>query len=144
MPRIRKNSFIALAFYVQLINPSTLFAGTEQYGPIRQIREVAKFVGVFKSKVWSSGFIRSSEITFFMNDSNQIVGNFWYKEESGPVKGLLSNCISNNANRKIICKWSDKYGTGVANLDFSPDYTSFKGRWNKKGSSKTYPWTGNR
>ena len=144
MPRIRKFQSIVLVLYIKFVISSPLFAGTEQDGPIRHIKEVVKFVGVFKSKVWSGGTILPGETTFIMNDSNQIVGHFWYKEKKGPIKGLLSNCVRNNVARKIICKWSDKYGTGVANLDFSSDYSSFTGRWNLKGNTSTFPWTGKR
>ena len=102
------------------------------------------FAGRYRSKVYSDGKLQPGAVQFRIDATGNISGWFSYKEGGGVVKGRLSGCSYMSVLRKIICTWTDKYGSGMTNLDFSRDFTEFHGVWNAKGSSSTYPWHGRR
>jgi len=68
-------------------------------------------------------------------------GKYFMSEQDEIIVGNLSNCY-NNSGDILTCQWRDKYGTGGVDFIFTPDYTSFNGRWSINGKEGAYKWSG--
>lgn len=75
------------------------------------------------------------------NSDNVAVGKYFMSESESIVIGELSACY-NNLGNVLTCQWRDKYGKGGVDLIFTPDYSSFNGRWSITGKEGAYKWSG--
>lgn len=79
--------------------------------------------------------------TFFLNESDQIVGKYAMGEEAGLEVGELSN-LRMDGSYTVLFDWKDKYGRGVLRILFSSNYKMFYGLWGKTESETFFPWNG--
>ena len=68
-------------------------------------------------------------------------GKYQMSESDEIVIGTLSGCYNNTGN-VLTCQWRDKYGMGGVDFIFTPDYSSFNGRWSISGKEGAYKWYG--
>lgn len=102
----------------------------------------AKLVGTYKGMI-ASGILDAPGITRFSQDADgKISGTYEYADEHNVTSfGTLKDCKL-VSERNLHCQWTDKYGTGDLKITFDAYPTKFKGAWNLKGESITYPWSG--
>jgi hypothetical protein len=72
-----------------------------------------------------------------------LVGSVTPGKKNEIVLGNISSCNSLE-ERKVLCEWHDRNGTGFVELSFSEKFDGFKGRWRMKGEEKWFSWTGSR
>jgi len=72
---------------------------------------------------------------------NADAGKYQMSESDEIVIGELSDCYNNTGN-VLTCQWRDKYGMGGVDFIFTPDYSSFNGRWSISGKEGAYKWYG--
>jgi hypothetical protein len=72
-----------------------------------------------------------------------LVGSVTPGKKNEIVLGNISSCDS-VGERKVLCEWHDRNGTGYVELSFSEKFDGFKGRWRMKGEEKWSSWTGSR
>lgn len=68
-------------------------------------------------------------------------GEYFMSEIDGIVTGELTDCYNRTSNT-LTCQWLDKYGMGGVEFIFTPDYSSFNGRWSISGKEGAYKWSG--
>lgn len=68
-------------------------------------------------------------------------GSYFMSEIDGIVTGELTSCYNNTGNI-LTCQWRDKYGFGGVEFMFTPDFSSFNGRWSISGKEGAYKWSG--
>lgn len=73
--------------------------------------------------------------------SNADAGEYFMSEIDGIVTGEITDCYNSTGNI-LTCQWRDKYGFGGVEFIFTPDYSSFNGRWSISGKEGAYKWSG--
>ena len=106
--------------------------------------ETGRFVGVYDGQIFSSGSNRPGATALRPAADGALAGDYSFTEPSGEVmKGELRDCRA--TRRKLVCRWSDVYGVGDLEMDFSADLASFRGRWRADDAKARWnPWTGRR
>lgn len=85
----------------------------------------------------------------FLGDNGALIGSLALIGSVTPGKkneivlGQISSCNSVE-ERKVLCQWHDRNGTGYVELSFSEKFDGFKGRWRMKGEENWFSWTGSR
>jgi hypothetical protein len=74
-------------------------------------------------------------------NNNADKGKYFMSEIDGIVTGELTDCYNSTGNI-LTCQWRDKYGMGGVDFMFTPDYSSFNGRWSISGKEGAYKWSG--
>lgn len=75
------------------------------------------------------------------NSDDVVAGKYFMNEQDEIIVGKISGCYNNTGN-VLTCQWRDKYGTGGVDFIFTPDYSSFNGRWSIIGKEGAYKWSG--
>jgi len=101
-----------------------------------------RILGTYQGEIWSSGKAMPGSTRFSLNKMGQTIGTYTYVERAVEVHGKLFNCLEKTQKLKLVCKWKDKYGIGMLEMDFSNDFTRFDGYWKADGSSIFFPWNG--
>ena len=96
--------------------------------------------GVYKGVIWSGGEYAGAT-TFSVHPDNSISGVYTFHNN---LKGTLSGCKrkADITRHNLRCTWKDKYGSGILDIKFSKDYSSFSGNWFLSGENEKYPWNG--
>ena len=119
---------------------------TEDLGASSKIRVVEKrtrlgrYLGSIESSNEFLPIITTLKSTSSINDDVGS-GKYIMSEQEDIVRGEVFDCY-NNAGNALTCKWRDKYGMGGVDFIFTPDYSSFSGRWSINGTDGTYKWSG--
>jgi len=66
---------------------------------------------------------------------------FFVEADERVIEGFIFDCnwLSDNL---LKCQWKDLYGKGLVDFEFSPDRSSFNGRWYKEYRAVGGPWNG--
>lgn len=82
-------------------------------------------------------------ITTFTLSGGRLSGTYQVDEENGAYTGTLSNIIFDDS-RTISMEWTDKFGEGLAFMEFTRDFSSFNGEWTDKDGQNPLPWRGSK
>jgi hypothetical protein len=101
--------------------------------------------GVYKGEIGGGGGRIYPGVTEFTQDSDgKIIGKYRVEVPYDIVTGELYHCTEKLETRQVICRFNDKYGSGVVDLLFSKEFNSFSGL----GTDDSFPdkilWNGKR
>lgn len=68
-------------------------------------------------------------------------GKYFMSERDAIINGEIFDCYNNTGN-VLTCQWRDKYGMGGVDFIFTPNYSTFNGRWSVNGAEGAYKWSG--
>lgn len=107
-------------------------------------QDAQRFVGVFDGSIFSSGSHRPGATSLRPTADGRLVGDYSFTEPGGEVTtGELAECRAQA--RRLSCRWADPYGVGDLEMEFSPDYAAFRGRWRADNARGRWnPWSGRR
>jgi len=101
--------------------------------------------GVYKGEIGGGGRIYPGVTEFTQDSDGKIIGKYKVEVPYDIVTGELNSCTEKLETRQIICRFNDKYGTGVVDLLFSKDFNSFSGLSNNDSyPDNKDPWNGER
>lgn len=93
--------------------------------------------GTYVGEVHSQ--VPSTVITTFYPEPVQApqpaYGSYQFAEGRHWVSGTLTHCKMQTEKRAIVCEWQDKYGRGIFEAIFDPQYSSFNGSFGSFCSS---------
>lgn len=112
--------------------------------PVQGINWSKSIVGRYISEISTGKKSLPGVTKFQLNNNGKLTGSYSYKEESGTTHGKLSQCTEIKKKHVLICKWKDKYGTGMLEMNFSNDYKNFQGAWFVIRPAASLPWNGRR
>ena len=98
----------------------------------------------YSGEIWSSGKAMPALTAFSLSSSGELSGTYAYFEPEEIVKGELFDCLSKGPEVRLVCKWRDRYGTGVLDVVFADDLSGFSGHWRADDSTMHAPWNGRR
>ncbi len=98
-------------------------------------------LGDFQGTLRSSGQSLQVQTSFFQEDSGQVSGTYVMYEEDGEIEGTLSE-FQWEDRFVVLCRWTDKYGTGWLRMLFSGYYDSFSGYWGLEEDTTDQEWSG--
>jgi hypothetical protein len=103
--------------------------------------------GRFCGEMISSGDYQDVETLLNVDRDGRIAGSYELDEPDGRVEGTLTEKDPGAGTSRTLV-WTDKYGTGLLDLEFSDDYRGFKGRWsgsnNGRFDAPSHSWNGTR
>jgi hypothetical protein len=99
--------------------------------------------GTYNGEVFNGNDMDPVVTTFTLEPSGRLTGFYEVEEENGAYKGTLSNIIFDDV-RTISMEWTDKFGEGLAVMEFSSDFSSFVGEWTNKDGENPLPWRGSK
>jgi len=103
--------------------------------------------GRYCGEMISSGDYRDVETLLNIDKSGRIVGTYLAGDPAGRLEGTLAERDGSTGTSRALV-WTDKYGTGILNLDFSDDFGQFKGSWGAlrdgKFEAASHSWNGAR
>ncbi|PSH63614.1 hypothetical protein CU103_15285 [Phyllobacterium sophorae] len=103
--------------------------------------------GRFCGEVISSGDYQDVETMLNVDKDGRITGTYELDEPDGRVEGTVTEKEPGTGTSRTLV-WTDKYGTGLLELDFSDDYKEFKARWggsnNGRFDAASHTWNGTR
>jgi hypothetical protein len=74
-----------------------------------------------------------------------LVGSVTPGQKNELVFGNISSCKSVDVEeRKVLCEWNDRNGSGYVEFSFSEKFDKFQGKWRMKGEDKWFSWTGSK
>lgn len=97
----------------------------------------------YSGEIWS-GKAMPALTAFSLNRSGELSGTYAYAEPKEIVKGELFDCLRKGPEKRLVCKWKDRYGTGVLDVVFADDLSGFSGHWRADNSTMHAPWNGRR
>ncbi len=101
--------------------------------------------GRFCGEMISNGDYRDVETVLNVDKSGRIDGTYEAREGNARLQGTLKETDPGSGPSRTVI-WTDKYGTGLLNLNFSDDYSAFKGRWgpsdNGRFEAASHTWSG--
>lgn len=104
-------------------------------------------VGTFSGQTFSGSGLVASETSFSTGPAGELQGSYWLApEHPGQARdqGQLSDCRQ-TASHQMRCQWRDRFGSGVLEISFNPDFSAFDGRWgNGSQTSPALIWNGQR
>ncbi|UXN63687.1 hypothetical protein N8E89_14250 [Phyllobacterium sp. A18/5-2] len=103
--------------------------------------------GRFCGEVISSGDYQDVETMLNVDKDGRITGTYELDEPDGRVEGTVTEKEPGTGTSRTLV-WTDKYGTGLLELDFADDYKDFKARWggsnNGRFDAASHTWNGTR
>lgn len=95
----------------------------------------------YHGQVWTSGELMPVETTLKATGTG-LSGRYVMIDGARNMPGELSNCFATDGSH-FTCMWTDEFGVGGFELEFSADRQRFEGEWWPEASPETrYPWTG--
>jgi hypothetical protein len=104
---------------------------------------LALLPGTYTGEVFNGSDMDPVVTTFVLQPSGRLTGSYEVDEENGAYSGTLSNILFEDA-RTISMEWTDKFGEGLAVMEFSGDFSSFVGEWTNKDGENPLPWRGHK
>ena len=100
--------------------------------------------GVYKGEIGGGGRIDCDQLPGPAARDGKLKGRYTVEAGDTIVNGELYRCTEKLETRRVICRWNDKYGTGVVDLLFSKEFNSFSGLGDPDSSPDKFPWNGKR
>jgi hypothetical protein len=122
----------AIGFCLTLLSPAGLFAADNPYKHL---------VGSYIGRVFNGDDMDPHVTIFTISPSGVLIGNYTVDEETGVYSGTLNN-IQFEDEHSITMEWTDKFGQGLAVMEFSNDFGSFVGSWTQRDGRNPLPWYG--
>ena len=105
--------------------------------------QLRRLVGTYNGKVFNGDDLDDVVTTFKIDEIGRLTGEYTVDEETGVYSGTLSDVIFDD-DHSVSMEWTDKFGEGFAEMQFSDDFRSFTGNWTDKDGSRPLPWNGKR
>jgi hypothetical protein len=99
--------------------------------------------GTYTGEVFNGNDMDPVVTTFTLEPSGRLTGTYEVDEENGAYMGTLSNILFDDV-RTISMEWTDKFGEGLAVMEFTGDFSSFVGEWTNKDGENPLPWRGSK
>jgi hypothetical protein len=99
--------------------------------------------GTYIGEVFNGNDMDPVVTTFTLEPSGRLTGTYEVDEENGAYMGTLSNILFDDV-RTISMEWTDKFGEGLAVMEFTGDFSSFVGEWTNKDGENPLPWRGSK
>ena len=104
-------------------------------------------LGTYSGHTFSGTRPIASETTFVAGPGGALLGTYWLAPAAPGLPrdhGQLRNCQV-MAERQVRCNWHDRFGAGVFEARFSPDFARFDGQWGTgERTSMHLIWNGQR
>ncbi|MDR0780935.1 MAG: hypothetical protein LBF16_09635 [Pseudomonadales bacterium] len=121
-----------LGLCLALLSPAGLFAADNPYAPL---------IGTYTGEVFNGDDLDAVVTVFSFTSTGILTGSYTVDEETGVYSGTLSNFLFEDAHT-ISMEWTDKFGEGLALMEFSSDFRSFTGGWTQRDGLNPLPWNG--
>jgi hypothetical protein len=122
----------AICLCLAQLSPAGLLAAENPY---------ERFAGTYTGQVFNGDDLDPVVTTFSFSPTGVPTGSYTVDEETGVYSGTLSNILF-EGERAISMEWTDKFGEGLAVMEFSSDYSSFTGEWTLRDGRNALPWSG--
>lgn len=84
--------------------------------------------GVYPSHI-ASVYPIDAKTEFYIDDAGLQQGKYYFFEhQKMKLEGVLEHFEVVDAHT-VVANWRDAYGTGKLKMKFSPDFSSFEGKW---------------
>ena len=100
--------------------------------------------GVYKGEIGGGGRIYPGVTEFTQDSDGKIKGRYTVEAGDTIVNGELYRCTEKQETRQVICRFKDKFGTGVVDLLFAKEFDSFSGLGTDDGFPDKILWNGKR
>lgn len=104
--------------------------------------------GTYHGDIYSAGRLAAAQTTFSGGGTQPLTAQYHWQEsqpqygEPHREHGTLHTC-SLAESRNLTCTWTDRFGSGRFEAQFSADFNSFKGAWgNDRQVFSGHKWTG--
>lgn len=141
----RNNGVLEVSVELETVKPrlDSSEAISDKPGVIRSVEKRVR-AGRYLGSIQSSNEYLPVITTLLAASSTSddvAAGKYFMNEQDEIIVGKISKCYNNTGN-VLTCQWRDKYGTGGVDFLFTPDYSSFSGRWSINGKEGAYKWSG--
>ena len=114
-----------------------------QAGLAQQPAGIAGFTGTYVGEVFNGDDMDPITTVFQVAGGNRLTGEYRVGAEQGDYEGMNSGIAFEDA-WTITGEWTDQFGEGFLQLQFSRDFSSFTGFWSNYDSDMELPWNGTR
>lgn len=90
--------------------------------------DIHHLTGIYPSHIISI-YPTEAKTEFYLDNKGVQVGKYYiFEHQHLKLEGKLAD-FKVLDHQTVIASWQDKYGTGKLKMKFSPDFSSFEGKW---------------
>ena len=90
----------------------------------------------------SGGFMVPATTQLATGKNGKVTGTYEFTQRGRTESGSLTEIAAGARKMTRILRWRDRFGSGRLVVTFTPDFTSFEGRWGPENAKPKAHWSG--